>query len=145
MKNYRSLSLLVSFSLLLLVGCSGNVTTVGTIKFADGTPLSEGQILFQSAQHEFISVIRADGTYSMWGVREGDGLPPGTYNVFLRFFAEYLDEIPVDPKFVEPSTSGWTAEVEAGKRNRFDFVVEENPLPAGSIRRFQVPTAPPGR
>ena len=145
MRHHHTMGFLMSLLLLSLVGCSGNVTTVGTITFADGTPLSEGQIFFQDDKHEFMSLVKPDGTYSIWGVREGDGLPPGTYNVYLRFAYEYLDEIPVDPKFVDANTSGFTAEVVAGKRNRFDFVVEENPTPAGSIRRFQAPTAPAGR
>ena len=145
MRNYRSVSFLIPLLLFSLVGCSGNVTTVGTVKFADGVPLSEGQIIFQNAQHEFLSLIKSDGTYSIWGVREGDGLPPGTYNVFLRFGYQYLDDLPVDPKFVETGTSGFTAEVVAGKKNHFDFVVEKNPLVKGSQRRFQAPTAPAGK
>lgn len=145
MKNYRSLSFLVPLLLFSLTGCSGNVTTVGTVKFADGTPLSEGQIFFQNDKHDFVSLIKPDGTYSIWGVREGDGIPPGTYNVFLKFSYQYLDEIPVDQKFVSAETSGFTAEVAAGKKNRFDFTVEANPLPKGSIKRFQAPGAPAGK
>ena len=143
MKNYHRLAFLVSFLLFSLVGCGSNVTTVGTVTFPDGTPLTEGQILFQNDQHEFLSLIGANGTYSMWGVRQGDGVPPGTYSVFFRFpNYVYLDEIPIDPKFVGAESSGLTAEVVRGRRNRFDFTVTENLLEPGSMPRF-TPSTPP--
>jgi len=146
MKNYRSLSFLVSLLLFSLVGCSGNVTTIGTVKFTDGTPLSEGQIIYQNDLHEFLSVIKPDGTYSIWGVREGDGIPPGTYSVFLRFPAyEFINQIPVAPKFASADSSGFIAEVVPGKRNRFDFEVEPNLSRADTTRRTEPPTSPQGR
>ena len=146
MKNYHCLNFLLPLLLILLVGCGSNVTTTGTITFPDGTPLTEGMIIFQDDLNEFNSNIRRDGTYSMWGIREGDGIPPGAYSVSFRFpnymFAE---SAPVSAKFLDPDASGLAAEVSAGKRNVFNFTVEPNPIPPASRREYVEPQGLGGR
>ena len=106
------------------IGCRGNVQSRGTVKFDDGSPLSEGVIYFSTAQNEYFSALKSDGTFSIWAVREGDGLPPGQYLVYVTF-PSILDpkDWPVDKKFTVPETSGWTADVQPGGKNRFEFVV----------------------
>ena len=109
------------------VGCSGNVQSVGTVKFDNGSPLSEGRIHFSTPQYEYFSALKSDGTFSIWAVTEGDGLPPGQYQVHLEFPA-ILDRgaYPVDQKFTAPNTSEWAADVKPNGKNRFNFIVTKS-------------------
>ena len=111
--------------LVALSGCgSGGVKSGGAVKFEDGAPLTEGIIYFVDTQSEFSGRIKGDGSYVIGGIREGDGLPPGQYQVYVTFPA-ILDpkDWPIDEKFTAPATSGWQAEVKPGGKNQFDFAV----------------------
>lgn len=128
----------VALAVLLLVSCafvyfgydrkSNNVQVTGKVSFEDGNPLPEGRIIFQDEQFEYFSDLNPDGTFCLWTVREGDGIPPGNYRVYLRFGNVPDEDLPVMPVFTSPRDSELTARVENGKRNRFEFVVRRQQM-----------------
>ena len=117
---------LVAFFIAAIFGCGDSVRSGGAVKFEDGAPLTEGVIYFSDAQHEFSGRIKNDGSFSIGGIKEGDGLPPGQYQVHVTF-PSILDpkEWPVDKKFTAPETSGLNADVQSGGKNQFDFTVNK--------------------
>jgi hypothetical protein len=87
--------------------------------------------------------IKKDGTYSAGKTKDGDGLPPGTYQVFLSEVTTFgelsgtegvqtatgsaiFEVAPsvnlVAQKYMSPSTSGWTVKVDGP--TKFDIEVE---------------------
>lgn len=72
--------------LLFGFGRSGDgVQVTGKVSFEDGSPLPEGRIIFQDEKFEYFCDLAPDGSFSLWTVREEDGIPPGNYRVYLRF------------------------------------------------------------
>ncbi|MGL4595368.1 MAG: hypothetical protein ACRCUY_11625 [Thermoguttaceae bacterium] len=123
----KTVILLSCLVVCLLAGCNNNVRSVGSVKFEDGSPLTEGCIYFVGNQQEFMSRIEPDGSFDIWGITKGDGLPPGQYNVYLTFPALLNPEAyPVEPKYTSQTESGWTVAVQPGKKNSFDFKVSHN-------------------
>ena len=116
----------IALALVTVTGCgSGFVQTGGTITFDDGTPVPLGGIVFETDTFMAEGQIRTDGTYTLTSLRPGDGLPAGNYRVGIS--AVEVDEndrrtYHVDPKFANPATSGFTADVSKGN-SRFDFTV----------------------
>jgi len=118
--------------LLLLTGCGTNVRVTGTVSFEDGSPLTTGVVIFNSGKAESTAPIEKDGSYKVGTLKSDDGLPPGTYQVYISGAALYpqigamgqpLGSVVhlIDTKFTSPETSGLTCEV---KRNRiFDITV----------------------
>ena len=67
---------------LFLTGCgSGNVSVTGTVTYSDtGEPVMSGMIVFSSDDVIGRAAIN-NGRYSIGVLRDGDGVPPGTYIV----------------------------------------------------------------
>ena len=120
----------------LSIGCGSNYSVTGKVTFPDGSPLTEGEVIFESPTLMARGAIKTDGTYVM-ETGELKGMPKGTYQVALGGFA--LDkivpsgvdgvpptivplEIPVDRKFLSATGSGLTCEVKG--RTRYNFTVE---------------------
>ena len=82
----RSISKIFAVSCLLLailaIGC-GKCKVRGTVKFANGEPLTGGVVNFTDDTKLFKGEIKTDGTYEMKTVKPGDGIDPGTYKVYL--------------------------------------------------------------
>jgi len=140
--NYLTL-----FSLLLIVtlmaGC-GDPKVTGKVTFPDGTPLTTGVVMFQKENFIASGNIQKDGTYSAGKLKDGDGLPPGQYQVFINGASTYeASELepaqgpaigsrpifhtpkPTDlvaTKYMTPQSSGLTVEVNG--RTKFDITVE---------------------
>jgi hypothetical protein len=124
---------IVLFGLFLIaccVGCGGKGFNVGgKVMFADGTPLTRGQVTFMSGTFTSGGAIAADGTYSV-NVR----VPAGTYKVSVIASGDsqsdptvdVADVKPakplVDPKFNNPETSELVCEVKGP--TGFDIKVE---------------------
>ena len=132
--------------LIFLAGC-GDPKVTGKVTFPDGTPLTKGQVLFQKEGFVAAGDIRSDGTYSAGKNKDGDGLPPGKYEVFIAgaTMAGELQNAPapseglgsadsrahemaetihlVHRKYTNPNTSGLTVEVK-NKAVKFDITVE---------------------
>ncbi len=108
---------------LILVGCGDNVRGFGSVKFSDGTPLTTGTVVVCDAQFQYTGLLKSDGSFELGGLKAGDGLPPGTYNVYI--IDPQANEKPsIDAKFASPDTSGITFEVVKGKKEPFNITVE---------------------
>ena len=128
--------------IVLAAGC-GDPKVTGKVTFPDGTPLTTGQVMFQKEGFVASGAIQKDGTYSAGKQKDGDGLPLGTYQVFLAevsIFGELsgrqgvqtstgsvvfevaptVDLVPT--KYMSASTSGLTVEVK--RPTKFDITVE---------------------
>ena len=104
----------------------------GRVTFSDtGEPLEMGTVVFMKEGFQARGDIRTGGQYTMGSLSERDGLPRGTYQVFITGAVqlegtsfEGLREVPlVERKFTSPDTSGLTVEVD-GSTRRFDFEVD---------------------
>lgn len=121
------------FVLLLLSGCGNNVKLRGKVTFADDTPLTVGTVCFQNGAFLARGFLQPDGSYVVGSLTEVDGLPPGSYRVYIagaqRVIGEDKDELPIyesliDEKYARPETSGLTLKVESSQR-RFDIRVDK--------------------
>jgi hypothetical protein len=146
--NYRFLLLLSVAVLLVVAGCSNKVPLRGTVTFDDGEPLTHGAVFFQSEKLSAHGVIQSDGTYTVGTDKTTDGIPRGTYQVFLagtehvefrqtttgmvdsvtgenidHRFREEIRTPTIDPKYSSPATSGLTFTVD-GRTRTFDIQVE---------------------
>jgi hypothetical protein len=137
MKNTLSL-LVVILLALCCFGCGNNIKISGTVKYPDGTPVTQGNVVFESGSESFFGKINADGTYTSGGTKEVQGIPVGTYKVWLS--ATEISENTMRPdgtvgaysttptvarKYTSPSTTDLTFEVKAGGPKRFDIEVEK--------------------
>ena len=75
-----------STGMLLLVclvasGCSQYVKVSGTVTYSDtGEPVQFGSVLFENEQEGGRGTIE-NGKYSVGRIKDGDGIPPGTYTI----------------------------------------------------------------
>lgn len=82
--NVSKLFALVSVVMLVAcIGCGGRSQVTGTVKFADGTPLTYGTVNFASADTICKGQIESDGKFKMRTFKPGDGVPAGTYKVYI--------------------------------------------------------------
>ena len=143
MKKY--LTLLLPLLVIVFVAGCGDPKVTGKVTFPDGTPLVKGQVMFQKDGFVGSGDIQKDGTYSAGKLKDGDGLPPGQYQVFITgasiFDAAEMEHLsqeatigriptfktprPIDliaVKYMSPNSSGLTVEVKG--KTKFDITVE---------------------
>ena len=120
-------------ALIGVAGCgSGRGEVEGRVTYADGSPLTEGNVIGQMGEGVHSVTVQGsvnrDGWFS-WGLeREGDGAPPGKYRVAVvpRALGDAEraqgKEPAVDGKFSNPQTSGIDFEVKPG-RNELNITV----------------------
>ena len=124
------------FVLLLIftAGCGNNCTVSGKVTFSDGTPMSTGEVVFETAAIASRGRIQKDGSYTI-STGEQKGVPKGTYNVSIGGFSPTVEAnpaggvpritapvIPVAKKFLSPGTSGLTCEVKGSMK--YNITVE---------------------
>ena len=111
----------------------------GTVTFSDdGTPLEKGTVAFSNGQHQARGDIGSGGKYTLGFLNANDGLPKGTYDVYItdavlreertvpgaRAGAKFWTETRlIDPKYEDPKKSGLSITVD-GKEKTFDFKVD---------------------
>ncbi|MDR1385773.1 MAG: carboxypeptidase-like regulatory domain-containing protein [Planctomycetaceae bacterium] len=66
-----------------LSGCGKNIKIKGKVTLEDGTPVSNGTILFQGETRQAYGNIQEDGSYYLSSEKNGDGIPPGMYKVVI--------------------------------------------------------------
>ena len=131
-KNLFFAIVLVSIT---VTGCRGGfVPGGGKVTFEDGSPVTFGGIVFETENFMAEGRINADGSYTLYSLKVGDGLPPGKYKVGIS--SREVDDrgrptYYVDPQFSNPATSGLSAEVVKRGQNRFDFTVTKPKKRAG--------------
>jgi len=131
----RLLSLCVIVALVAVAGCSGRAQVSGKVTFADGTPLDCGVVNFANDTTICKGEInKEDGTFKMRTFKPGDGVPPGTYKVYVTETLKFGDsgkEVStgdvafsmigtstnlVDPKYSNPDESGLTITVKGSMK-----------------------------
>jgi hypothetical protein len=119
-------------------GCSRGTIITGTVKFSDGEPVTFGNIAFDDGKHAFVGMIKNDGTYTT-GLLEDEGIPGGTYKVYLQGTTAVANEVRnkqtdsivsydevyrVAQKFCSRETTDLQIEVKSGGTQTFDITVE---------------------
>jgi hypothetical protein len=126
----------VSILVVLITGCSGKTQVSGKVTFDDGSPLTVGEVRFESTGFLASGKIQSDGTYQLGSVGKSDGVPNGSYKVSI--FA--MEESGINPgmlpgdapvpkslvteKYRSGETSGLVCEVNGS--TTFDITVEKS-------------------
>ncbi|MDR0871716.1 MAG: hypothetical protein LBN39_13090 [Planctomycetaceae bacterium] len=127
--------LLIIFTVVCFTACdNGKVPLSGRVTFSDdGSPLETGMVCFEANSFLARGTIGKDGKYIVGSTDTADGIPPGTYKVYVNG----ADKVPesaggngmatpvslVAPKFTDGTTSGLTFTAD-GKTKVFDFKVD---------------------
>jgi hypothetical protein len=119
--------LVLLLSVSFLPGCNKNTQVKGTVKFSDGEVLNTGSIYFENSEISGRGDIHSDGHFTVGLLKETDGMPAGSYKVYLMGPTDSHSISKVAPNFASLSTTPLTVDVTAGKTNQFDIVVERNP------------------
>ena len=122
---------------LTLIGCGDAAKITGTVKLKDGTPFSDGAVTFENDRMNVYSPLDRNGKFSLYQVKPGDGVPPGTYKGRIEFNTDSLDpgnvpdreaaiaaKMPFPVKYTSFATSGLTLTVETRKSVHLDIVLE---------------------
>ena len=120
--------------LVFVIGCSSKPKITGKVTFDDGTPLTTGEVRFESPGFTASGKIQSDGTYTMGSIADKDGVPKGSYKVSV-YALNYSGITPgMDPakappakplvakEFLSGDTSGLVCEVKG--KTTFDIKVQ---------------------
>jgi hypothetical protein len=121
------------------VGCNNNALVSGRVTYSDnGEPVQSGQVIFMGGKEMGRAVIK-DGRYSAGLLKDGEGLPPGTYTVSADALPPSSFELEMaTEKRMGEETSPQEREVyytkepqsiEVKKSMTYDFVVERGTRP----------------
>lgn len=122
------------FLILAASGCGKLKPLGGKVTFSDGKPLTTGMVVFQTATFEARGALDQEGKYEVGSYNNGDGIPKGTYQVFISGASKYemgddknvkgmKETLLIDPKFTSPEESGLKF-IADGTVRTFDIVVE---------------------
>ena len=75
--------IILMLGLLLIIGCSSKVSVTGKVTFEDGSPLEQGQVMMESAGYRVAGTIQQGGRFSLGELKDGDGVLPGEYDVWI--------------------------------------------------------------
>ena len=88
MKKIKTIVLLLLIG--IVSGCSDNVPLGGRVTFSDnGEPLTTGTVVFVDGHQQARGTLDATGYYKLGFVGNKDGIPPGTYKVYISDANEY--------------------------------------------------------
>jgi hypothetical protein len=119
-------------SLLIFTGCGDKLHLGGRVTFPDGEPLGMGTVFFSKDDYLARAHLKPNGTYDVGSLGQKDGLPAGTYKVYIVGALEDIVD-PNDPskqstrhliapEFASPETSPLTITVPGTKM--YNIVVE---------------------
>ena len=130
----RFFCVVVAVLLFSISGCGSKVSVSGKVTFEDGSPLTNGEVRFETANFVSSGKIQPDGTYQIGTASDKDGIPKGTYGVTVRAMDNStvtsgmaLEDVPppkslIDTRFGSTNTSELTCEVQG--KTIFDIKVE---------------------
>lgn len=122
----------MSFIVAGTVGCGkGHVGLGGRVTYSDtGEPLERGTVSFATSTFLARGEVTQNGHYRVGTFTDKDGLPKGTYRVFITgaVRVEGSTESPIvhaliDKKYSSPETSGLTLEIDRTNK-QFDIQVD---------------------
>ncbi len=129
------MSVLLIGAVIMIAGCGKMKSLGGQVTYDDGTPLTVGTVIFQTDTYQARGNLDSTGHYQLCSISENDGIPVGTYSVFVSGTEQEKGKdkkgMPtgivnmVDPKF-NSSESGLKFTVD-GKTKTFDFKVGTKP------------------
>ncbi|MDR2705317.1 MAG: hypothetical protein LBC02_06030 [Planctomycetaceae bacterium] len=134
MKFYHTLVLL--FVCVCFIGCSKNQGLSGNVTFSDdGSPLTVGMVCFENAENGKLGrgEINTNGTYVAGFESDKNGIPKGTYKVFISnaMKEKGLDEktgMPINEQLIAPKYSNANSSdltfIADGKTRTFNITVE---------------------
>ena len=108
--------------LLFLSGCGNQQKLGGQVVFSDGEPLKTGTIFFSKSDFLARAHIKQDGSYDVGSFGAKDGLPPGTYKVFIT---GALEAVEIQPKSDRPKIVNEMGETEAEQTEGFKSLVAQ--------------------
>ena len=124
----KILSFLLLMTLIIgVVGCGDKVSMRGKVTFSDDqSPLTVGQVTFQSDKVLARGYVKPDGTYIIGTDKEKDGLPKGTYRVSVDYAVESVSTNPMAPVALRPLIAPMEPKtvVVDGKTKVYDIVVD---------------------
>lgn len=131
------LPLLALALLTLSVGCKKEIMITGTVKYSDGEAMTHGSVVFDSGTDSYFGRIDKSGNYTTGGEKEKQGIPPGSYKIWI---SGTKIEIGADPTskgesrgeiketvaeiFTSPSETPLSFEVKADGPKTFDITIE---------------------
>ncbi|MDR2755733.1 MAG: hypothetical protein LBC20_08515 [Planctomycetaceae bacterium] len=142
--------------LCVLSGCSNYIKITGQVKFVDGEPVNFGYVVFETPENSFTGALDAQGHYAIGVNKDGTGIPPNEYTVWLAGTASVKyttikkskndesddetfdsEETPrVHSKYTSPhSADALKFEVKRGGEKTFDFTVERPNKPQNKSKR----------
>lgn len=145
-RSVKFFAFLLLATVMVVSGCGGNVKVKGVVKYANGEPLPGGVVNFTDGTNNYRGEIQTDGTFEMRTFKPGDGIPKGTYQVFLtetlmlgsagtrstKSGEDGKDEMSwevvgqnassIDPKYNDPVNSG--LKIDVTKSMTYDIVLE---------------------
>ncbi|MDR1494193.1 MAG: YgdI/YgdR family lipoprotein, partial [Planctomycetaceae bacterium] len=122
--------LILPTACLFLAGCGSNqVPLGGKVTFQDGKPLKTGVVCFSTGTFMAEGRLNENGEYTVGSLKDNDGLPPGTYKVYIQGAIEYNAKEQgvslIHKKFTEPNTTPFS--FEAKKSGDKTFNIEVSP------------------
>ncbi|MDR2172222.1 MAG: hypothetical protein LBP59_18925 [Planctomycetaceae bacterium] len=119
-----TITLLFLFTFIILFnGCGNKFPLSGRVTYSDdGSALEYGVVCFETSTFLARGEIGKNGKYVVGSVKQTDGIPKGTYNVYVSG-TEIGNGLLVDKKYANPQSSGLTFTVD-GKNKVFDFTVD---------------------
>lgn len=105
----RTITILSVLITLLFVGC-GDPSVVGTVKYQDGSPLTQGTVVLQNDKSQGIGELQPDGSFELYQFKKGDGLKRGTYQGYITNAVLIDDNLRttylIPEKYTMPDTAG---------------------------------------
>ena len=122
-----------------LTGCSDHCRLSGKVSFEDGTPATRGMVIFTTESFQAKGEIQLDGSFVVGSEKVGDGIPRGTYGVYVSGIGKTVPGLEVPgmqrmsmyvpichEKYENAGTSGLVCTVPA-PGNKYDIVLEPHP------------------
>ena len=119
----------LSCLLFLAIGCGKNCGLKGKVVFSDDqSPLTHGVVCFLSDQGIARGNIDENGNYVVSSISKNDGLPSGSYRIYLVDTDHFIPNpggIPkavplIEDKYSKAETSGLTVEVKSSMTHNIE-------------------------
>ena len=136
-KTIKSIQFFAVFIVLMAMGCGGATKVTGTVTLKDGTPFTEGAVMFENETMSVYAPLDRNGKFTLFQNHPGDGVPPGTYRGRIVYDTDSLvpdnicnretvlaQKMPFPMKYLSFDQSELTLTVEPGKRVTLAIVLE---------------------